>query len=291
MSRFIISGFSDEISPNIDEQIAGVKQLGLSHLVLRFVDGQNIADLTIDKAKEVKSKLDRNGIGVSSLGSPIGKVDIDSPFAEEMKRFLHVLDLAKIFETRFIRIFSFYVPQGKDVNIDQYSATVIDRLGAMAVVAEKHGITLIHENEKGIYGDNDTRCNEILTALAPYGLKAAFDPANFVQCGVDTLAAFRLLKQHVAYMHIKDANASDNSIVPAGEGDGQIREILYDIAYNGDQSDMFLSLEPHLGSFVGLDTLEKDSVVSEKEMSSLSLYSKALAALKKITDNLLYRGV
>ena len=209
MSRFIISGFSDEISPNIDEQIEGVKQLGLTHLVLRFIDGQNIADLTLDKAKEVKRKLNDNGIGVSSLGSPIGKVDINSPFMDEMKRLLHILDLAQIFEARFVRIFSYYVPQGSDTDIGQYTSIVLDRLGAMAVVAQKYGITLMHENEKGIYGDTDTRCNEILTALSPYGLKAVFDPANFVQCGVDVLAAFDLLKPYIAYMHIKDARAAD----------------------------------------------------------------------------------
>jgi sugar phosphate isomerase/epimerase len=284
MSRFVISGFSDEISPWIDEQITGIKQLGLSHLVLRFVDRMSIADLSFEKAREVKKKLDDNGIRVSSLGSPIGKVAIDSPFADEMKRFLHVLKLAKIFETSFVRIFSFYIPQECDMK--SCSAKVIERLGAMAVVAEEYGVTLIHENEKEIYGDTDTRCNEILEAFAPYGLRAAFDPANFVQCDVEPLPAYNKLKPFISYMHIKDAKFSDHSVVPSGEGDGKVREILYDLAHNGDDSEIFLSLEPHLGVFAGLAKLEKGSQDDSKPKSGLDLYKIALDALNKIIATL-----
>lgn len=284
MSRFIISGFSDEISPRIDEQIAGVKQLELSHLVLRFVDGQSIADLSIEKAREVKKKLDDHCIRVSSLGSPIGKVPIDSLFADEMSRLLHVLKLAQIFETNFIRIFSFYIPNGS--NFECYSEKVIDRLGTMVAVAKEYGVTLIHENEKDIYGDTAARCLEILSVLSPYGLKGAFDPANFVQCGEDPLSAYDMLKPYIAYMHIKDAVFADSSNVPAGEGDGKIPEILSELAHREDDSDMFLSLEPHLGVFLGLSMLEKDSNVASKPQSGFSLYEIALNSLNKILSAL-----
>ena len=284
MSRFVISGFSDEIAPGIDEQILGIRELGISHLVLRFVDGENIVDLSLEKAKEIKKKLDDNNIRVSSLGSPIGKVDVDSPLADEMKRLLHIIELAEIFETEFVRIFSFYLPP--ESNPQDYADKVIERLGAMAVVAQKHGITLIHENEKDIFGDTEERCNQILTALSLYGLKAAFDPANFVQCDVDPLAAYHLLKENIAYMHIKDALASDHSIVPAGKGDGRISEILSDLASNGKDSELFLSLEPHLGTFMGLNTLEKDTVVSDEQESSLELYKSALDSLLGVLQQL-----
>ena len=280
MSRFVLSGFSDEIAPGIDEQIAGVRELGLSHLVLRFVDGENIVDLSLEKAKEIKKKLDDNNIRVSSLGSPIGKVDVDSPLADEMKRLLHIIELAEIFETEFVRIFSFYLPP--ESNPQDYADKVIERLGAMAVVAQKHGITLIHENEKDIFGDTEERCNQILTAFI-------WSQSSIRSCHL--FSAMSILwqpittKKHRIHAY-KGCFASDHSIVPAGKGDGRISEILSDLASNGKDSELFLSLEPHLGTFMGLNTLEKDTVVSDEQESSLELYKSALDSLLGVLQQL-----
>lgn len=269
MSKFIISGFADEITPYVDGQIAEFRKMGLNRVVLRFVDAVNIAEISLEKAKEVKAKLDAADIAVSSLGSPLGKVAIDSPLADEMKKLLHLLDLAEIFETKFIRMFSFYPPTGS--NFDLYADQVIDRLGALAVVASARGITLLHENEKDIFGDTDGRCLKILQALEPYGLRGAFDPANFVQCGVRPLEAFEKLRPYIAYMHIKDAQFSDGTVVPPTTGDGQIPQILRLLAEDGQDRTMFLSLEPHLVHFAGLASLEKnqeDTAVSDTQMSA-----------------------
>ncbi len=286
MSKFIISGFADEISTSIDEQIAAFTKMGISNIVLRFVDGENIADISLDKAKEVKRKLDANGIAVSSLGSPIGKVNVDSAFADEMLRLIHVLELAKVFNTQFIRMFSFYPPEGS--NFDDYTDKVIDRLGAMSAVASSYGVTLIHENEKDIYGDTAERCFKILSALDKYGLKAAFDMANFVQCDISPLEAFKMLQPHIGYMHVKDALFSDHSIVVPGEGDGQIREILALLASDGQNRNIFVSLEPHLGNFAGLATLEKDAAphITSKPAGGAPAFSTAHEALTNIIKSL-----
>ena len=103
---------------------------------------------------------------------------------------------------------------------------------------------MVHENEKGIYGDVGSRCLDLMQTVDSPKLRTAFDFANFVQCGDDPMNNWPTLKPFTAHIHIKDAVAGSGKVVPAGEGDGQIGPILkdaYDSGYRG-----FVSLEPHL---------------------------------------------
>jgi len=112
-------------------------------------------------------------------------------------------------------------------------------------------------------------------------VKAVFDPANFVQCNIKPYSqAFTMLKDYVVYIHIKDALSSDHSVVPAGQGDGKIKEILtylIDHNYNG-----FLSLEPHLGYFDGLENLELNNTNKQVAESGEVLFDTATNAFKCI---------
>jgi L-ribulose-5-phosphate 3-epimerase len=47
-------------------------------------------------------------------------------------------------------------------------------------------------------------------------------------------------------MHIKDARMDTGEVVPSGEGDGYIAEILRALVQKGFQG--FLSIEPHLNN-------------------------------------------
>lgn len=254
-----IYAFADEASPNIDEQITALKRNGLDGLEIRNVDGVNVSDITLKKAKEVKTKLDANGLITWSIGSPIGKIDIEKDdFKAHLEKLKHTLEIADILESKNIRMFSFYMPEGEDV-LD-YKNEVIDRLGQMCEIAKTHNVFLCHENEKGIYGDIPERCLELFKAL-PY-LKGIFDPANFVQSGVNTIKAWDMLKNYIYYMHIKDAK-SGGAIVPAGQGDGNIKEITRKFISLGGSA---FTVEPHLIEFDGLSGLEREgekSVISE----------------------------
>ena len=106
-------------------------------------------------------------------------------------------------------------------------------------------MTLVHENEKDIYGDTAERCLDILATVDSPALRMAFDPANFVQVGVQPMAeAWPLLAGYTTHVHIKDAVFVDGSVRPAGEGDGAIPELLHALATRGYRG--FLTLEPHL---------------------------------------------
>ena len=254
-----IYAFADEASPNIDEQITALKRNGLDGLEIRNVDGVNVSDITLEKAKEVKTKLDANGLITWSIGSPIGKIDIEKDdFKAHLEKLKHTLEIADILESKNIRMFSFYMPEGKDV-LD-YKNEVIDRLGQMCEIAKTHNVFLCHENEKGIYGDIPERCLEIHKAIPK--LKGIFDPANFVQSNSDTLEAWDMLKDYIYYMHIKDAKI-DGTVVPAGMGDGNVEKVVKNFIEKGGNS---FTIEPHLTVFEGFSHLERKgetSVITE----------------------------
>ncbi|MGZ3582655.1 MAG: hypothetical protein ACXWP6_07970 [Ktedonobacterales bacterium] len=56
--------------------------------------------------------------------------------------------------------------------------------------------------------------------------------------------AWPLLAQYVAHVHIKDAVFSDGTVRPAGQGDGDIPQLLAALVKRGYSG--FLTLEPHL---------------------------------------------
>ena len=250
-----LSGFSDEISPDFDQQLKVISQLGIKYIEIRGVDGKNISELTPQEVEQVKAKLDAAGVQVSSIGSPIGKISITDDFAPHLETFRQLLATAKVLQTRYIRMFSFYIPEGEDPAC--YRNEVLERLKVLIAEAEKADVVLLHENEKEIYGDTDLRCLDLMEQLACDHFQAVFDFANFVQCGVDTIKAYQRLKPYVAYIHIKDALSENGTVVPPGTGDGHLQEILAGFKSEGYTG--FLSLEPHLINFTGLTSLENGS--------------------------------
>lgn len=254
MENVKIYAFADEADANIDGQIQAMKRNGLNGLEIRGVDGTNISDISIEKAKEVKLKLDNAGLITWSLGSPIGKMDIDGDFAEHKEKFKHTLEVAKILNSENMRIFSFYIPENKDA--DDYKNQVIEYLNELCEIAKPYNVNLCHENEKGIYGDIPERCIALFESIPQ--LKGIFDPANFVQSGVDTLKAWDMLKDYIHYMHIKDSK-KDGLVVPAGFGDGNVKEIVRKYISCGGKN---FTMEPHLAVFDGLKDLEKENDTS-----------------------------
>ncbi len=282
MGKFIISGFSDEIDSSVDIQFDGLNRLGIKYFEPRNIDGKNISEISADEAKKLKEKMDRNGIRVSSVGSPIGKISITDDFDKHLELLRHVIKIAEILEAKYIRIFSFFIPKGEEP--EKYRDEVMRRMTAMARLAEKNGVVLLHENEKEIYGDTAIRCADILKTVDSPCLKAVFDPANFVQCGQKVYPdAYELLKPYILYMHIKDAEA-DGHVVPAGVGIGNVENILKSLkesGYNG-----FVSLEPHLGEFEGLSQLEHGDIMKGLEKSGMDTFTLAYEALNKILERI-----
>ncbi len=270
--KYHLAAFADEADGRIVAQIEAMKANEIQSLEIRGVDGQNIADISLAKAEEVRKQLDAAGITVWSLGSPYGKIGIGEDFEPHLAKFRHGLELAEVLGAKRIRMFSFYVPSGEE---ERYRDEVMRRLESFLRVAEGRDVILCHENEKGIYGDIAMRCEEIHKTFPE--LKAVFDPANFVQCGQDTVEAWAKLGGYVEYMHIKDALA-DGAVVPAGKGIGNLPYLLEQ--YKGS----VLTLEPHLSVFEGFDKLEAEEKTKRGYCypSSRAAFDAAVDALKAL---------
>jgi sugar phosphate isomerase/epimerase len=242
---FVLSGFADEISPDPGEQLAVLAAESISHLELRSAWATNVADFDDTQVDRLRRELDAAGVRVSGIGSPIGKIEIDAPLEQELERLHRVADIAAELGTTTIRVFSFFIPRGHDPS--RYRTRVIDRMAALAAVAAEHGLLLAHENEKEIYGDRPERCADIIASVGSPALRATFDAANFVQCGVRPHSdAYKLLRPYLVYVQIKDALTATGEVVPAGQGDGEVRETLAELRDSGFAG--YLSLEPHLAS-------------------------------------------
>jgi sugar phosphate isomerase/epimerase len=280
-----LTGFTDEIDADFEKQLSAARELGIPYIEIRGVSGKGIDACSLEEVKRIKEKLDAYDIKVSCIGSPIGKIQITADFAPHYEKFQHVVNIAKLLGTPYIRIFSFFIPQGEQP--ENYRHEVLERMKQLLDYAKEQNVILLHENEKDIYGDTAARCEELMNILSCQNFLAIFDFANFVQCGENTWEAFERMKPYIAYIHIKDALNANGSVVPAGQGDGNVKRILQVMKETGYQG--FLSLEPHLIDFAGLKTLEQHVEARNSMLDGKMAFRVALNALKAILWDLNWR--
>jgi sugar phosphate isomerase/epimerase len=268
---FTLSAFADEISADPLEQIRVLKNCGVRHIELRSILQTNVLDLTDHQVGEFKSLLDRNNFRLSAIGSPIGKIRLDQPFEAHFKRFERALDLCRVFDTPRVRIFSYYLPDGAD-SWELHRNEVMSRMAEKVRRAEKANVTLVHENEHNIYGDDPNRVVDLFETIRSPSFQAVYDAANYVFCGFDPWDAWQRTKKWTIHLHIKDWVAGEKHGCLAGEGQGRLPDVMADLAhtYKG-----FATLEPHLlgGGPTG-------------GVTGAELFPKAIAAFRKILDQI-----
>lgn len=251
MANLILSAFADEYSDRFDEQLEVLNELNIGYIELRHADGKNISLLERADVGGMKEKLNDHGVKVSAVGSPVGKIVIGRGMQEHYKLARRVFEYTALLGAKYCRIFSFYLPEGE--TRESCRGQVFDALEILLRMAEEYGVTLCHENEALIYGESPSACLELMNYFGSR-LKCTFDMGNFVLDGYRPYPdAYKLLFGHIEYFHIKDA-LSAGAVVPAGKGEACIKEILDDYVING-RHDAFITLEPHLQTFAGLNAL------------------------------------
>ena len=279
-TKLTISGFCDEIHDFNKIQFDVLKELGINHYDFRLINAKNPLDFSDETIDAVLDMGKEYGMTVTSIGSFIGKIKTDGNFDVHFEQFKRIVEIAKKAGTKYIRIFSFYLPENED--FDSYEDFVVEKLVTYVKYAEEHDVILLHENEKGIYGNVASRCKRLFERIVSPNFRCAFDFSNFVECGQDCMEAYEMLKSYIEQIHIKD-NKGGHTVVPAGHGDGQIPEIISDIYKYGYRG--VVSMEPHLYAqyqipddaeewVTGLDTGKKRS------------YAYAVQAIKKILDSI-----
>jgi sugar phosphate isomerase/epimerase len=257
--KFIQSGFIDEIGTDFEKQLKVSHDLGMTHVCLRSIGKVNIGDMSLQEvASNIVPLLRKYQLAVACLGTPLGKVFIydDEAIENQKKSYAHIAAIARLLDCQHIRAFSYYIPTGS--SSDLFREKVLANLNKMVAAFAGESITVLHENEKGIYGYSATHCLDLLKTIdSPY-FRAIFDFANFVQCQEDPLAAYASLKPYIDDFHIKDALFTSSKNVLCGTGSGQIATILQDAST--ENKDYFATLEPHLVVFDALANLELEPV-------------------------------
>ncbi len=250
---FTLSAFADEISHDPQEQVAALKASRVRFIEFRSIYKTNCLMLTDEQIREFKKLLDGEGIGLSAIGSPIGKYPIDQPLEPHLDKFKRAIELCGVFGTRGIRIFSYY-PPGNDPNFDpanwpKYRDEVIRRMGAKADIAAKNNVVLFHENEHRIYGDSPERVADVLGAVNSPALRAAYDAANYTYGNFDPVEGWEKTKAYTSHFHIKDWKRGGHAAgheygVIAGTGDGNIAHSIRGAVAMGYKG--YATMEPHL---------------------------------------------
>jgi len=267
-----LSAFADEVVDDFRGQVEFLAKEKVGYIEPRFVDKKNLMDLNKQELAEVRQLIRDHGLKVSAIGSPIGKVKLDQPFKPHLDRFKHAVELAQYLETPFIRMFSYYAPEGK--NIDDYRFQVMDRMVAKLEVLAGTNVMMVHENEAHIYGHSAANCADLVKTVDSPKLRLAYDPANFVwgeKITNNVEVCWPVVKPYVVHIHIKDwkLGATDVGSMP-GQGDGQIKELLAELA--AMKYDGCMTMEPHLqagGQFGGSTGPE--------------LFSQAIAAVRNLS--------
>lgn len=238
-----LSGFFDEMSPRLDEQLSECHKFGISHLCPRTVDDKNIADYTFEEfQRDLEPRLKVAGVSFSSIGSPIGKIawDDEAAFQKQKKQLGQLVKIAQEMACPYIRVFAFYV---KDDAKEKAYPTILSKMKEFLQIAHGSGVKLLLENEKEVYGSHPQEILRLKQELADSDLCLCFDASNYIQCGDNALEAFHLLKKEISYFHLKDCSKWGVE-VPFGLGEAHYETIFAELKAMNYQG--FMTLEPHL---------------------------------------------
>ncbi|MBR2612005.1 MAG: sugar phosphate isomerase/epimerase [Clostridia bacterium] len=283
MAKFILSAFADEAAESLDGQIEALLSNGIYQIEPRNIDKKGILDLSEEELTVISQKLKDNGIGVYSLGSPIGKYPIDEPFEVHIDAFAKALRACQILGAKNMRMFSFFVEQA---DLAKYRDTVLQRMSTLLALAKCADVRLCHENESRIYGQMPEEVNDLVENLP--GLYMIFDPANYRMNDGDIDAGIQATLKRLGYLHIKDAIFETQTIVPAGEGEGKIEEVLALVDKVTDDV-ITLTLEPHLFAFEAYKSIDEHELRGTHHFESATeAFAFAVTSLKNILIKLGY---
>lgn len=273
-----LCAFADEYGSTLEEQIEGLKINNIEYLEIRSVNGKNVADLSDAEAKDIYEKLEKEGKKVWSIGSPIGKVDINCDFEEYKKKVDRVCKIAKILKADKIRMFSFFNAYDQEEKVYNYLQEIVS-------IGNDNGIKMYHENEKEVFGDTVDRILKLQKNVK--GLNYIYDPANFVQCDQEASYAIEKLFDSIGYFHIKDVVHSTGDLVPAGYGDGHIEDFIKKI-----EKDAVLTMEPHLVEFDAYKSIDNTKMTHKFHFdNSRDAFCFAVKSLKDILLKLGYKEI
>jgi len=254
MAKYYLSAFADEASPNLDGQIAALHRNRIRFIELRGSEFGPVDFWADSTCRQVKEKLDANGIGISALGSRLGKTMANLSFGASLESARRLCEICNMMGTDKIRMFSYYIPEG--MTRPDVRDEVLERLQKLCDLGKEYGVRMMHENEGKIYGEQTAEVLDIHKTVPDLG--CIFDPSNYRRAGVDQALTIEQVIPYTDYIHIKDCT-NEREIVPSGYGDAMIGETIdaHNKVFDGVS---YLTMEPHLGKFEGYSDIDKSEL-------------------------------
>lgn len=249
---------TDEVSADIIEALDWVEENGLKHVEIRMVNGRNVADLTDVELDQLLAEVEKRGLFISGVASPLFKCALDPTrevasgdrFGQDeisveahFTKLWRMLQIAKRLKTDKIRIFSFW----REKEPEKYEQEVVDHLKKAAEMAAEHDCLLLLENESTCNGGYAVEVSRIVRQVDSPHLKVLWDPGNEVHGGRSAYPeGYQHVRGLIDHVHIKDASIEADgtpTCVPVGEGKVPYLEQLQ--ALHDDGYDGLYTIETH----------------------------------------------
>jgi len=241
---FKIGVVTDEISDDLVEAINVAKSWGLRHIELHKVWGKNICDVDEATLSKIISIVKKSGMTVTNIDSLTLRCSLssDEEYSQHIKHLLKSIEIAPLFNTNIVRLFSFWKEQNPDWD------RIFEKMELPIKIAEREGIILGFENvSSGNIGKSDDLVRLFNHFDSP-NLKLIWDPGNAYADGEKTPYpdGYEKIKDKIVHVHVKDSVINDegkNIWKPIGQGNvdykGQLKALLRD-NYQG-----VIALETH----------------------------------------------
>jgi L-ribulose-5-phosphate 3-epimerase len=249
---------TDEVCANFEEALDWAAEQGLKHVEVRVINGLNAVTLNDDQAIEVRRQVEVRGLFISAIASPLFKCALDSSrsiasgdtFGQKEEsveahfaKLDRVIQLAKLFGTTRIRIFSFW----REVHPQLYMEDIVCHLRRAAQVARREGVQLLLENEPSCNGGFAEEVAEMVRSVDSPALRGLWDPGNEAYGGREAFpAGYGFMKDLLAHIHLKDAYICEDGTarcVPLGSG--SVPLIAHLKALLADGYDGLFTIETH----------------------------------------------
>jgi sugar phosphate isomerase/epimerase len=261
-TTFKLSVLTDEISQDFGHACeVAAREFGLGWVELRAMHNKNIMSWDAHDVAEARAALDRFKLRVSEIASPIFKTDwpgapkspfspkkpefgADFPYEQQDELIARSIELAKVFNTPYVRIFDFWRLDDQT----PHRQAIDDRVRQAAIAAGKKGVTFTLENELACNTATGAEAGRLLNAVRERSLMLNWDPGNARARGEkafpDGYAA--IPKSRIAHMHCKDVIDLGNGKTEwAAMGQGIIDYLAQFRALTRDGYTGPVSLETH----------------------------------------------
>lgn len=290
-SPFRLSVITDELTQDFDRACnIAANDFGLKWVEVRELWNKNSMALDPNEIAEARRILERHGLRVTDIASPLFKVDWKGApvsksnperdqfnakytFEQQPEVLERAIALARTLGTERIRCFDFW-------RLDDqrpYRSAMNDKLREAADSAGKQGLLIVLENETSCNTATGAEASKVLAAVTSPSFMLNWDPGNAAAAGeIPYPDGYVLLpKNRIGHCHCKDTvRKPDGSFEWAPVGKGVIDWVGQFKALKDDGYHEAVSLETH---WRGAGNPEASSRISMAGMKDCLRKAGALA--------------